>query len=105
MRAKDVTWRLAKPSAGPGYFLIGDAASVLDPASSHGILKAIMSGMMAAHLISQTVEQRASEASAAEAYNTWMLDWFEHDTRRLKEMYAIFSTQEGWPPVSVKKVS
>jgi flavin-dependent dehydrogenase len=95
VRAADVTWRLAKPSAGSGYFLVGDAASVLDPASSHGILKAIMSGMMAAHLISQTVEQQIDEASAAEAYNRWMQDWFERDTKRLKEMYAIFSMRKG----------
>jgi len=96
-RAADVTWRLAKPSAGFGYFLVGDAASVLDPASSHGILKAIMSGMMAAHLISKTIERKLDEAGAAQSYSHWVQSWFEHDTRRLKEMYAIFSTRDGWP--------
>lgn len=90
MRAADVTWRLAKPSAGLGYFLVGDAASVLDPASSHGILKAIMSGMMAAHLISKMVEHQVDEAWAAQTYSLWVQNWFENDTKRLKEMYAIF---------------
>jgi flavin-dependent dehydrogenase len=102
MRAADVTWRLAKPAAGLGYFLVGDAASVLDPASSHGILKAIMSGIMVAHLISKMEEHQADEAYAAEAYNHWVRDWFAHDTKRLKEMYSIFSTPDGWLPVSVK---
>jgi len=46
--ARDVTWRIARPCAGPGYFMVGDAAWALDPASSHGVLKAIMSGMIVA---------------------------------------------------------
>jgi flavin-dependent dehydrogenase len=95
MRAADVTWRIANPPAGPGYFLVGDAASVLDPASSHGILKAIMSGMMAAHLIRKMAEHQVEEAEAARSYSQWMQNWFEHDTKRLKEMYAIFSTHNG----------
>ncbi len=42
----DVTWRLSSLSSGRGFFLVGDAASVLDPASSHGIIKAMMSANM-----------------------------------------------------------
>ncbi|MBJ8205870.1 FAD-dependent oxidoreductase, partial [Bacillus cereus] len=49
----DVTWRAISQPGGAGYFLVGDAAAVLDPASSHGVLKAIMSGMMAAHSLAQ----------------------------------------------------
>ncbi|MBA4535538.1 hypothetical protein H1196_23700 [Brevibacillus halotolerans] len=50
----DMTWRVITQLGGPGgYFLIGDAATVLDPASSHGVLKAVMSGMMAGNLIAQ----------------------------------------------------
>jgi flavin-dependent dehydrogenase len=105
MRAADVTWRIANPPAGSGYFLVGDAASVLDPASSHGILKAIMSGMMAAHLIIKMAEQQIEETGAARGYNHWVQTWFEHDTKRLKEMYAIFSTYKGYLPVNAKAVS
>lgn len=50
VRGADVTWRMAAQTAGPGFFLVGDAACVLDPASSPGVLKAMMSGMMAVHL-------------------------------------------------------
>jgi flavin-dependent dehydrogenase len=49
-RGADVTWRLSDAAAGLGWFIVGDAAAVLDPSSSHGVLKAIMSGMMAGHL-------------------------------------------------------
>jgi flavin-dependent dehydrogenase len=55
VRGADVSWRVVVPAAGPGYFLVGDAAAMLDPASSHGVLKAIMSGMMTAHLVAQIV--------------------------------------------------
>src|SRR5436190_10605590 len=41
----NVTWRQVTPVAGPGFFVVGDAAVVLDPASSHGILRALMSGI------------------------------------------------------------
>jgi hypothetical protein len=49
-RGADVTWRLSDAAAGLGWFIVGDAAAVLDPSCSHGVLKAIMSGMMAGHL-------------------------------------------------------
>jgi flavin-dependent dehydrogenase len=83
----DVTWRLASPPAGLGYFLVGDAAAVLDPASSHGVLKAMMSGMMAAHSILRIVNG-ADDGLVAEAYSQWMCDWFEHDVSKLTKLYA-----------------
>ena len=36
---EDVTWRAISKPSGNGYFAVGDAAFVLDPASSHGVLK------------------------------------------------------------------
>lgn len=86
-RGEDVTWRLASPTAGPGYFLVGDAAAVLDPASSHGILKALMSGMLAAHHLLATLRHGFPEPLAAEAYSHWVGDWFRHDVERLRELY------------------
>jgi flavin-dependent dehydrogenase len=50
-RGADVTWRMTSKAAAPGWFMVGDAAASLDPASSRGVLKAIMSGMTAGHLI------------------------------------------------------
>ncbi len=82
----DVTWRLVSTPAGPGYFLVGDAAAVLDPASSHGVLKAVMSGIMAAHSILNIVD--ADEISVATAYCQWIDDWFEHDVSKLTKLYA-----------------
>ncbi len=89
-RRVDVTWRLVSDCAGPGYFLVGDAACVLDPASSHGVLKAVMTGLMAAHCM-QRIQCDSFPASQALAeYRTWLAEWFAHDLRALNELYAVF---------------
>jgi len=76
------------PAAGAGYFLVGDAAAVLDLASSHGVLKAIMPGIMAAHLIAQVARCRTHESVAAQGYNDWVADWFASDAAALRSLYA-----------------
>lgn len=86
-RGADVTWRMAESVAGAGWFMVGDAAAILDPTSSHGVLKAIMSGMMAGHLIAAVVQNKAPAAQAAEAYQQWLAGWFAADAERLSEFY------------------
>ena len=88
-RGADVTWRVVERPAGLGYFLVGDAAAVLDPASSHGVLKAIMTGMMAAHSILQMVGG-ADEHYVTKAYCQWIRNWFEYDVAKLTSFYAVF---------------
>jgi flavin-dependent dehydrogenase len=91
VRGADVTWRVV-PAAGAGYFLTGDAAATLDPASSHGVLKAIMTGMMAGQLIVGVLSGQVTEQAAAAKYARWVAEWFRHDVRALSELYAQFST-------------
>lgn len=86
----DVTWRRLDRPAGKGYFVVGDAATVLDPASSHGVLKALMSGMLAARRIVQTLQEGVDAKEAAADYCQWMRSWFDHDVKRLTELYSIF---------------
>ncbi len=84
---EDVTWRaIAKPS-GNGYFAVGDAAFVLDPASSHGVLKAIMSGIMAGHAIAQILQSHQPESLIIQDYSNWILNWFQQDLLQLKQFY------------------
>jgi flavin-dependent dehydrogenase len=83
----DVTWRVNEAAAGPGYFLVGDAAAVLDPASSHGVLKALMSGLMAAHLIKMVCLRGKPAAVAAAAYRQWVQVWFDSDVQHLAHLY------------------
>ncbi len=93
--AADVSWRMVNTCAGLGYFLVGDAAAVLDPASSHGVLKAMMSGIMAAHLIGQILRGR-SEIEATKWYCQWMSNWFHHDIKKLREFYRILPNAPDW---------
>ena len=88
VRGADVTWRMAERVAGEGYFLTGDAAAVLDPASSHGVLRALMSGMMAGHLASQVVRDEISDAVAVDHYQEWLTDWFRHDLTSMRRWYG-----------------
>jgi flavin-dependent dehydrogenase len=88
MSGADVTWRMAQEPAGRGYFLVGDAACVLDPASSHGVLKAIMSGMMAGYLITRMHRGEVSEATAVQHYSGWLRDLYQQDIQRLTDLYS-----------------
>src|SRR5690606_4999808 len=86
-RGADVTWRLAAQAAAAEWFMVGDAAATLDPTSSHGVLKAVMSGMMAGHLIAASIAGKAPAGEIAAAYHDWVADWFTTDTARLREFY------------------
>jgi flavin-dependent dehydrogenase len=91
--ARDVTWRIVPAVAGPGYFLLGDAAAVLDPASSHGVLRAMMSGLKAVHGIAQVCRGFA-EAAVEGEYRDWMSNWFQHDLIILSALYR----KHPYPP-------
>jgi len=83
----DVTWRKAEQVAGPGWFLAGDAAAILDPSSSHGVLRALMCGMMSAHLIIQSSAGHISRADCALVYQHWLGDWFTQDVQLMSQSY------------------
>lgn len=87
-RGIDVTWSRVRQAAGQGYFLTGDAAFVVDPASSHGLLKAIMSGMMAAHRAAAVLRGEIAADAAAQDYDGWLRQWFRHDVAELRKHYA-----------------
>jgi flavin-dependent dehydrogenase len=86
-RGADVTWRIAERVADADWFMVGDAAAILDPTSSHGVLKALMSGIMAGHLITAVVQGRAPAHEAAAVYHAWLTGWFATDAARLGEFY------------------
>jgi len=89
IRSADVTWRLVPESAGPGYFLAGDSAAVLDPASSHGVMKAIMSGMLAAQATIQALQGAHAAVDLQQGYRRWIAATFWHDVVRLQRLYEV----------------
>lgn len=95
-RGADVTWRACGQCAGAGYFIVGDAASVLDPGTSHGVLKAIMSGMMAGHAVVKYLACPEHQPSIQYQYRQWLNDWFVRDMSKLRELYAAHPVPPGW---------
>ncbi|MFJ4194023.1 NAD(P)/FAD-dependent oxidoreductase [Pseudomonas sp. NPDC089534] len=97
-RSADVTWRISAAPAGSGYFIAGDAASQLDPASSHGVLKALMTGMQAAQAISDGLRHPALQTAAQTQYSQWLSDWFERDKAQLQRFYRLHPCPPRWLP-------
>lgn len=84
----DLTWQLRPECAGPGFFLLGDAAATFDPSSSHGVLRALMTGILFGHLVEGWHRSGVAEAFIIEAYRAWLCAQFEHDERHLRQHYA-----------------
>jgi flavin-dependent dehydrogenase len=82
----DMTWRLHPSCAGPGYFLLGDAAALLDPASSNGVLRALMSGMLAADLAARILSGE-DEKAILQVYVRWIAALYRHHVDNLGDLY------------------
>jgi flavin-dependent halogenase len=65
-------------TAGPGYYLSGDAAAFLDPLLSTGVSLAMLSGYSASVCIHSTLENPSMEAPAADFY-----------ARNYRQMYEV----------------
>lgn len=88
-KAVDVTWRMAKVVSDKNFFFLGDSAFMLDPAASHGVLKAIMSGIMVSHLIISSKNIKTNDLH--KAYFDWLNLWFIKDKDELMKAYEKFS--------------
>ncbi|MEL6259860.1 MAG: FAD-dependent oxidoreductase [Cyanobacteria bacterium J06626_6] len=83
-RVKPVTWQMRDRFAGPGWFLLGDAAASPGiAATSYGLLRpltyrlqAAMSGLQAARAIADCEHGKISEVLAAQRYSQWLQIWF-----------------------------
>jgi flavin-dependent dehydrogenase len=82
----DMGWRLHPSCAGPGYFLLGDAAALLDPASSNGVLRALMSGMFAADLAALAISGK-DEEGPLQTYVQWIGALYKHHMESLGALY------------------
>lgn len=83
----DMAWRLRPACAGPGYFLVGDAAAQIDPSSSHGVLRALMGGIYAGFLATAGGRGRGAESGLVAGYRAWVRGQFLQDVARLRDMH------------------
>src|SRR6266568_349669 len=83
----DVTWRLLESCAGPGYFVAGDAASVSDPSSSHGVLRALMSGMLAGQMVLRKMFRNEPEPALIAEYRQFLCSSFQFDWAHASKLF------------------
>ena len=84
-RHADATWTIAAELAGPAFLLAGDAACRVDPAASHGVLRALVSGIQAAE--SAAAHLRQPSGAALLHYCRRQVRWFLADCDRLDRHY------------------
>jgi len=87
-RACDVSWRLARPVAGPGWLLAGDAGGRLDPGWGQGLLFAVISGLAAARTAAACLAAPTQEAMHLSAYDGWFADRIFDGAATLRRRYA-----------------
>ncbi len=108
VRSADVGWRALRAPAGPGWVAAGDAAVVLDPASSHGVLRGLISGRHAARLV-RAVLAGADEGRLSASYGDFVAAWFQHDVAALTALYWRLPDPPAWlgvpasPDVGVRR--
>lgn len=66
----DATATWVERHAGPGWLLVGDAASTVDPLTAHGVVKALAGGLRAGAL-ARALLGDATTAADAEAFVAW----------------------------------
>ncbi len=88
LRGADATWRIAERSAGPGWFLTGEAAASMDPTSSKGVLKALTSGLFAGRTAAAMLRGGAPAEAGRAAYDQWLRRGFEAEVAALAPFYA-----------------
>lgn len=60
----------ASRHSGPGFLLVGDAATFIDPLSSFGVKKALTSGWLAAIVVTSILDSPATQAAALEFFES-----------------------------------
>ncbi len=95
-RGADVTWRWVPACAGAGYFMVGDACAVLDPLSAQGVLRALMSGMLAAQLIVGICRGSLPEQVAVAHYRDHQRRSFAQRVGALRSLYAAMPRPPDW---------
>lgn len=69
--ASDFSYTCA-PYAGPGYFLVGDAAAFVDPVWSTGVTFGMLGGQHAARLLTRVLDGDLDDAKAIATHDLWV---------------------------------
>ena len=78
----------ASQFAGPGWALVGDAGSFIDPLSSFGIKKALAAAWLAAVMVHTSLIEESMTSAAIELFEQRERDAFEELTRQAEAVWA-----------------
>ncbi|MEM9271966.1 MAG: tryptophan 7-halogenase [Cyanobacteria bacterium P01_F01_bin.143] len=95
-RGGDVTWRCVSKLAGEGYFILGDSAMVLDPASSRGVIMALLSGVITAEYAAKIIVDQQLEVALTLSYERQMKMRFHNARRNLIRIYRKSNNPPPW---------
>ncbi|PKB66002.1 MAG: hypothetical protein BZY81_08450 [SAR202 cluster bacterium Io17-Chloro-G4] len=77
---------VCKKTAGPGYVLVGDAACFVDPLFSSGVHLALMSGVLAAALVTSSLSDPDIEEAAGQVYQ----ELYIQEYNQFRELARLF---------------
>jgi flavin-dependent dehydrogenase len=100
-RGADVTRRIVEKQGGERYFYAGDAGALLDPASGHGVIRALMSGMAAANHAARIIQQACPAQLELSAYERWVRAAFRREVKMLERFEIIKRRHQLNAPVRV----
>jgi hypothetical protein len=104
-RGADLRWRILRQAAGPGWFAMGDAAAVCDPAAAQGVLLAISSGLMVGHLLSNVIDGGITESQTARYYDDWLRNWFRSTIESFRTSHDPFYRLMDPSPLTLPIIS
>lgn len=81
-------WRHLRQAAGAGFFVCGDAAAYLDPATGDGLRFALASGARAGVLAADVVRWPQRVSLAAAFYADWVLQTYGAGRAALSDVYT-----------------
>ena len=95
--ARAAATRRLDPVAGPGWLALGDAATIFDPLSSQGVVKALRGGIFAAYAIADELgsdERTATSPSGLDRYRNFVAS--EHASY-LATRHEVYAAEQRWP--------
>jgi flavin-dependent dehydrogenase len=100
-RGAEVTWRTVSTHAGDGFFRVGDAGAVLDPAASHGVVRALLTGIAAVDSCVRVLKRGRPEPTEAVCFNRWVDKMLIADASALRSLYdRRTAIRRVWTPQS-----
>ena len=85
----DATWKVSREPAQENAFRIGDSALRMDPSSGRGVMRAMMTAIMAVHLIKSVEDGKTDRGTAAKVYAGWITAWFDSDVQELSRILGV----------------